>query len=97
MEKKKLIVYLGILFLVMMGFSLIWSIYFKEKTVAVVKVKEVSNDFIVIEDQLNMKRTIDVPRVITKLIKANEEYFVEYESSLIGLPKLVSIEPLNER
>ncbi|RNB55300.1 hypothetical protein EDM57_15290 [Brevibacillus gelatini] len=97
MEKKKLIVYLGILFLVMMGFSLIWSIYFKEKTAAVVKVKEVSNDFIVIEDQLNMKRTIDVPRVITKLIKANEEYFVEYESSLIGLPKLVSIEPLNER
>ncbi|MED4569054.1 hypothetical protein P9302_06095 [Brevibacillus agri] len=97
MEKKKLIVYLGILCLVMMGFSLIWSIYFKEKTAAVVKVKEVSNDFIVIEDQLNMKRTIDVPRVITKLIKANEEYFVEYESSLIGLPKLVSIEPLNER
>ncbi|EST55707.1 hypothetical protein T458_07275 [Brevibacillus panacihumi W25] len=95
MKKKKLIVFLGTLFLVMMVLLLIWSIYFKEKTVAVVKVIEVSNDFMVIKDQLNVKTTINVPRVITKLINVNEEYFVEYESSFIGSPKLVSIEPLN--
>ena len=95
MKKEKFIVFLGTLFLVMMVLLLIWSIYFKEKTVAVVKVIEVSNDFVVIKDQLNVKTTINVPRVITKLIKVNEEYFVEYESSLIGSPKLVSIEPLN--
>ncbi len=95
MKKKKLIVFLGTLFLVIVVLSLIWSIYFKEKTVAVVKVIEVSNDFMVIKDQLNVKTTINVPRVITKLIKVNEEYFVEYESSFIGSPNLVSIEPLN--
>ncbi|WP_421617376.1 hypothetical protein ACAF76_000770 [Brevibacillus sp. TJ4] len=95
MKKRKLIVFFGTLFLVMVVLLLTWSIYFKEKTVAVVKVIEISNDLMVIEDQLNVKTTINVPRVITKLIKVNEEYFVEYESSFIGSPKLVSIEPLN--
>jgi len=95
LKKNVLIVCAGILFVVMLV-ALLGSSAFKSKTAAAVKVVEVSNDFIVVENQLSVKTTINVPKSITKLIKVNEEYFVEYEYSFIESPKLVSIEPLNE-
>lgn len=90
--KKKLLIP-SILFVVVMVFFL-GSSACKTKTAASVRVIEVSQDYIVVEDELKGKTTINVPQIITKLVEVNKEYFVEYEYSKIQSPKLVSIDPL---
>ncbi|WP_409177523.1 hypothetical protein [Brevibacillus fortis] len=89
---KKIFVISGISFAVIL-FIFLESSAFKSKTAALVRVSEVSNEYIVVENLNKEKTTIKIPNGITKLIEVNEEYFVEYEYSKITSPKLVSIEP----
>lgn len=55
---------------------------------------EISEDYIVVEDQGKEKTKITVPKIITKLIEVNKEYFIQYEYYKGETPQLVSIEPI---
>lgn len=66
----------------------------KEKTGAFVTLREVGKDEIVVENQSKEKITIEVPKVITKLLEINKEYYIEYENFKGQTPELVSIDPI---
>ncbi|WP_251577536.1 hypothetical protein [Paenibacillus sp. MER TA 81-3] len=63
------------------------------ETAEVVKIIEINENNIVVENLSNRITTITVPKIITNLIKVDKEYFVKYKHRRWGDPKIVSIEP----
>ncbi|WP_054024872.1 hypothetical protein [Bacillus sp. FJAT-28004] len=91
MKKNKWLAPFGIVILLLFALAL-WNSY-SHLTGAQVKVIEVHETEIKIQDAGGKQDTIQIPKGIHKLIEVDHEYYVNYEHRKWERPTLVSIEP----
>jgi len=91
MNKNKWFASFGTLILLLFVLA-IWNSY-THLTAAQVKVIEVTETEIKIQDASGKQETVQIPKGIHKLIEVDHEYFVNYEHRKWERPTLVSIEP----
>jgi len=91
MKKINKLALIGIVILLLFAIA-IWNSH-SNVTGAQVKVIEVHETAIKIQDLSGQQNIIQIPKGIYKLIEVDHEYYIEYEQRKWERPMLISIEP----
>jgi hypothetical protein len=78
--------------LIIMFLILERSGFFNSNIGTIVKVIEVNEDNMLVENKQNERLIINIPKIISPLLKENKEYFIQYEYSYWSKPNLVYIQ-----
>lgn len=89
-KKNKILLFIGMIILLFALFR--WNST-TTLTTALVKVNEVKENEILIQDLSGNRETVQIPEGIYKLIDVKRQYWIKYEHREWEKPELISIEP----
>ncbi|TVX93812.1 hypothetical protein [Paenibacillus agilis] len=72
---------------------IVWASETKS-TGEVVRIKEINHGSILVENSSGIEKDVEIPKIITKLIIKNEEYYISYNKTRWSGWKLKEIEPI---
>jgi hypothetical protein len=92
-DKKNKPVKSAIISLILILFTC-WYL-FESTTLDRITIVEAGNHNIVVQDRDNSMTTIETYIGISKIIKTDEEYDVQYKKRILQRPRLITITPVN--